>query len=141
MSLSCCKNLFALLRGITSNSNGDIYCLNCFHPFGTENKLKKQENVCENQDYCYVEMPKEANKILRYNHGEKSMKVRFIIYADLQSLLEKISTYCYNAKKSSTTKINKNTPSGYLLLTLCSFDTKKIDLVIIEAKIVWKTFV
>ena len=26
-------------------------------------------------------MPKEDNKILKYNHGEKSMKVPFIIYA------------------------------------------------------------
>ena len=28
-------------------------------------------------------MPKEGNKILKYNHGEKSMKVPFIIYVDL----------------------------------------------------------
>ena len=37
-------------------------------------------------------MPEEDNKILKYNEGEKSMKVPFIIYADLQSLLEKINT-------------------------------------------------
>ena len=34
-------------------------------------------------------MPKEDNKILKYNHGQKSKKVLFIIYADLESLLEK----------------------------------------------------
>ena len=34
-------------------------------------------------------MPNEYNKILKYNHGEKSMKVPFIIYANLESLLEK----------------------------------------------------
>ena len=34
-------------------------------------------------------MPKEGNKILKYNHGEKSMKVPFIIYADMKSLLKK----------------------------------------------------
>ena len=34
-------------------------------------------------------MPKEDNKILKYNHGEKSVKFSFIIYADLESLLEK----------------------------------------------------
>ena len=28
-------------------------------------------------------MPKEDSKILTYNHREKSMKVPFIIYADL----------------------------------------------------------
>ena len=36
------------------------------------------KNVCENYDYCYVEMPEEDNKILKYNHGEKSMKKHFL---------------------------------------------------------------
>ena len=29
------KSLPALLRGITSNHNGDFYCLNCFHSYST----------------------------------------------------------------------------------------------------------
>ena len=70
-------------------------------------------------------MPKEDNKVLKYNHREKSMKVPFIIYADLESLLEKMSTCHNNPKKSSETKINKHTPSGYSLLTYCSFDATK----------------
>ena len=41
-------------------------------------------------------MPKEYNKILKYNHGEKSMKAPFVIYADLESLTEKMSTYYNN---------------------------------------------
>ena len=59
------------------------------------------------------------NKILKYNHGEKSMKVPFITYADLESLLEKINTCHNNLEKSSTTKMNKHTPSDYSLLTHC----------------------
>ena len=34
-------------------------------------------------------MPEENDKILKYNQGEKSMKVPLIIYADLECLLEK----------------------------------------------------
>ena len=98
------KKLSALLRGITSNHKENFYCLSCFHSFRTENKLKKKhKNVCENHDYSYVEMPKEDNKILKYNHGEKSMKVPFIIYADLEPLLQKMNTYHNNPKKSSAT--------------------------------------
>ena len=85
----------ALFRGITGNNNGDFYCLNCFQSNPTGNKLKKHKKVHENHDYCYVEMPEEDNKILKYNQGEKSMKVPIIIYADLESLLEKINT-CHN---------------------------------------------
>ena len=33
-------------------------------------------------------MPAEGNNVLKYNHGEKSMKFPFIIYADMESLLE-----------------------------------------------------
>ena len=115
----------ALLRGITSNHVGDFYCLNCLHSYRTKDKLKKHENVCKNHDYRYVEMPNEDKKILKYNHEEKSIKVPFIIYADLESLLEKMST-CHNGpKNSSTNKINKHTPSGYSLFTHCSFDLTK----------------
>ena len=47
-------------------------------------------------------MHNEDNKILKYNHGEKSMKHPFIIYIDLKSLLEKTSPYHNNSKKYST---------------------------------------
>ena len=80
------KKLSVLLRGITSKHEGDFYCLNCFHSLRTENKLKKYKNMCENHDYCSVEMPKEDNKMLKYNNGEKSMKFPFIIYAALEFL-------------------------------------------------------
>ena len=50
------------------------------------------------------------------------MKVPFIIYPDLESLLEKMNTCHNNPEKSSTTEINKHTPSGYSLFTQCSFD-------------------
>ena len=45
-------------------------------------------------------MPKENNKIVKYIHGEKSIKVPFIIYADLDSLLEKMSNCHNNPEKS-----------------------------------------
>ena len=67
------KSLSALFREITGNNHGDFYCLNCFQSYTTENKLKKHKNVCENHDYCYVEIPEEDNKILKYNEGEKSI--------------------------------------------------------------------
>ena len=94
------KSLPALLRGITSNHNGDFYCLNCFHLYSTLKKLEKYEKVCNDPDYCYVEMPDEDIKILKYNQGEMSLKVPFIVYADLESLLEEIY-YCQNNPKKS----------------------------------------
>ena len=115
----------ALLRLKTGNNHGECYCLNYFRAYTTTNKLESHKKVRENHDYCCIEMPNEDNKILKYNHGEKSMKAPFIIYADLESLLEKMNT-CYDSpEKSSTTKINKHTPSGYSSFTYCSFDETK----------------
>ena len=118
------KSLPAFFRAKTSRNNGDSYCLTCFHSFRTKNQLKEHENVCENHNYCYTEIPKEES-ILKDNHGEKSMKVPFIIYADMESLLNKIYTRHNNPKKSSMTKINKHTAFDYSLLTHCSFDVTK----------------
>ena len=119
------KRLSGLLRGVTGNNNGDFYCLNCFHTYRTENKLKKHKKICENHDYCHVEMLNEENKIIKYNQGEKSIRSPFIIYADLECLLEKISTCYNNLEESSTTEINKHVPSGYSLFTHCSFYKSK----------------
>ena len=66
------SSLSRLFRGITSNHNGDFYCLNCLHSFRTDNVLKRHERLCDNNDYCSVEMPTQANNTLKYNYGEKS---------------------------------------------------------------------
>ena len=119
------KNLSRLLRGITSNHDGDFYCLNCFHSCRTKNKLEAHEKICKNRDYCHVEMPTNYNNLIKYNQGEKSIKLPFVVYADLECLLEKMSTCYNNPEESSTTKINKHTPSGYSIFTHCSFDKSK----------------
>ena len=67
-------------------------------------------------------MPTKDNKIIKYNQGEKSVKLPFIVYADLECLRKKMDTCYNNPEESSTTEINKHTPSGYSLFTHCSFD-------------------
>ena len=119
------KSLSGLVTGITSNHKEDFYCLNFFHSYRTKNKLESHKKICENCNYCHVEIPNEDNKIMKYNQGENSIKSLFIIYADLECLLEKISTCYNNPEKSSTTQINKHTPSGYSSFTHCSFDETK----------------
>ena len=119
------KSLNGLLKGITSNDKEDFYCLNCFCAYSTRNRLEEHKKICENHNYCNVEMSNENNKIIKYNQGEKSIKLPFIIYADLECLLEKMSTCYNNPEESSTTEINKHTPSAYSLFTHCSFDKTK----------------
>ena len=56
---------------------------------------------------------------------KRSTKTPFIIYPDLEPLLEKISTCHNNPKKSSTSKINEHRPSRFSLFTQCLFDATK----------------
>ena len=69
------QSLSRLFTGITSNNNGDFDCLGCLHSFRTDNALKKHERLCDNYNYCHIEMPTRDNNALKYNHGEKSLKV------------------------------------------------------------------
>ena len=70
-------------------------------------------------------MPTKDNNIIKYNQGEKSIKMPFTIYADLECLLEKMKICQNNPNESSTIEINKHTPSGYSIFTHCSSDQTK----------------
>ena len=72
-------------------------------------------------------MPNENDKTFEYNPGEKSLKFPFIIYADLECLLEKINTCQNNQEKSYTEKKGKHVPSDYSLVTCCSYDKSEKD--------------
>ena len=72
----------ALLRGITSNNNCDLYFLNCLHSFRTKNKLESYKTACENKDFCNVNMSSDDTKILEFNQYQNFDKTPVISYAD-----------------------------------------------------------
>ena len=119
------KKLSALLRGITSKHHGDIYCLNCFRSFATKSKLQSHKTVCENKDFCNIIMPSEDTKILEFNQYQKSDKAPFIIYADLECIIEKIDGCKNNPENSSTTKVSTHISSGFSMSTISSFRSKE----------------
>ena len=98
------KSISALFRGITSNNNGDYWRLNCFYSYHTKNILKKHERLCGKNDYCYLKTPRKDNKILKSNHGEKSLKNPFEVIADFECILQKASSCQNNPEKSYTEK-------------------------------------
>ena len=55
--------LSAPYRGVTSNHNGDFYCLGCLHSYRTDNALKTHERLYGKHDYCKVIMPSKDTKI------------------------------------------------------------------------------
>ena len=70
-------------------------------------------------------MPTQFNKTLRYNHGEKSLKTPFVIYADLECLLIKQQSCQNNPNESYTERKAMHEPCGYSLDLVSSFDSKQ----------------
>ena len=119
------RSLSRLFRRITANNNADFYCLGWLHSFRRDNALKRHKKLCGNNDYCHVEMPTKDKKTLKYNHGEKSLKAPFTIYANLECLLIKEQSCQNNPKESYTQRKAKHKLSGYALSLICSFDKTK----------------
>ena len=55
-------------------------------------------------------MPSEDTKILEFNQYKKSDKAVFIIYADLERLIEKIDGCKSKPENFSTTKVGEHIP-------------------------------
>ena len=64
LALSYSNKCSALLHRITSKHKCDFHCLNSFHSFRTEHKLKSLEKVCENKGFWPLVMPSKKDNIL-----------------------------------------------------------------------------
>ena len=66
-------------------------------------------------------MPSKDTKIMELNQYHKSEETPFIIYADLESLIEKIDGCKSNPENSPTTKGKEHIPSDFSISTISSF--------------------
>ena len=64
-------------------------------------------------------------KILQFNQYQKYATASFIIYADLECILEKIDRSKNNPEHSSTTKVSEHIQSGFSMSTISSFKNIK----------------
>ena len=55
------------------------------------------------------------------NQHQKSDKVLFIIYANLECIIEKIDWCKNNPENSSTAKVREHIPSGFSMSTISAF--------------------
>ena len=66
-------------------------------------------------------MPLEDSNILEFNRYQKSDKIPFIIYADLECIKEKIIGCKNHPENLSTTNVSEHVPSGFSMSTISSF--------------------
>ena len=70
-------------------------------------------------------MPKEDEGILKYNHGEKSLKAQFVIDLDIECMLKKEHSCQNNSEKSCIERKAKYKPLGWAMSIKYSFDATK----------------
>ena len=65
-------------------------------------------------------MPSEDTKILGFNQYQNSDKAPFVVYADLECLIEKTNGCKNNPENSFTTKVGEHIPLGFSMSTISS---------------------
>ena len=70
-------------------------------------------------------MPSDDTKILGFNQYQKFDKASFVIYADLECLIEKTDGCKNNPENSFTTKIGGDIRSGFSISTISLLKTIK----------------
>ena len=85
-------------------------------------------------------MPSEDTKILEFNQNQKSDKAPFLIYADLQSIIEQINGCKNNPENSSATKGSELILSRFSMSTISSFRNIEIKHDVYKGKDCMKKF-
>lgn len=113
------KDLSRLLSKQISKRNGKIYlCHRCMNHFSTQERLNEHSIDCVKITNCRIILPRKDNAVLKFQNYYKKERVPFVIYADFESILEKVE----NSTQANTTKINKHTPISVGLYFKCAYD-------------------
>ena len=75
----------------------------------------------KNIGFCNITLRSDGTKILEFNQYQKRDKAPFIIYAHVETLIEKIDGCTNNPKKSPLTKAIEPIPLGFSVSSLSSF--------------------
>ena len=70
-------------------------------------------------------MLSEKDNISKFNQCMKSVKMLYITYVDIESLIKKVDERANNPEKSSTIKIGEHIPCGYSISTIWAFDHRE----------------
>lgn len=84
------KNLSALIGSqISSNCAKKYFCDRCLNYFHLFDKLEQHKAVCSKLNEYQIVMPSFKENIMEFRNHKNKLKVPFIIYADVESILKK----------------------------------------------------
>ncbi|XP_071648502.1 uncharacterized protein [Temnothorax longispinosus] len=72
-----------ILRGLS------IYPVLCLHYFSSSDKLQSHTVECRKVNKCAIRLPSENNKWLSFKNHSRKERLSFVVYADLECVLQK----------------------------------------------------
>ena len=109
----------------TKHKNKKHLCMHCLQCFSSDRVLNEHEDNCIQVNGTQaVKMPDKDNNILKFINFHKQQSVPFVIYADFEAIIEKISGCNPNNDRSYTEAYQKHTDCGYGYKVVCCYDDK-----------------
>ncbi|XP_011697752.1 PREDICTED: uncharacterized protein LOC105455823 [Wasmannia auropunctata] len=111
------KNLSRLVRSqLTKNKNKKFFCDRCLHSFGSGEKLEAHVVDCGKIN-CAIRLPSEDDKWLCFNNNNRKERMPFVMYADLECILEKT-----DIEKTTSYKYQHHRVFSIAYYVHCSYD-------------------
>lgn len=115
------KDLSRLVtKQLSSHGHKKFLCHRCLNHFSTDSLLQKHIVRCKNVNTGLVTMPDESNNCVEFKNFSYQENVPFVIYADLESILEKCENP--NERYCNTSTYQKHTPFSVAYYLKCSYD-------------------
>ncbi|XP_076248100.1 uncharacterized protein LOC143187768 [Calliopsis andreniformis] len=116
------KNLSRLVgTQLSKHKEKEFICDRCLHFFNSRERLDAHQNNCQNMNKCTVLLPSEDDKWLKVNNYCRSDRVPFVVYEDLECVLEKIKDSVADECISHAYQHHRVFSIGYCMH--CSYDT------------------
>ena len=116
---------------VSKHKSSRFFCDRCINHFPNKPALEKHLEFCSNNEAVRIEFPRHKDKdgekldcsvFLNFQNFNRSMRVPFVIYADLECFTEKIQTCYPNESRSFTNQYQHHKPSGFCYLIKCFDD-------------------
>ena len=101
---------------VTKHKSGVFWCYSCLQHFYKSDDLNQHRINCSKNKPTMAVLPKEGKNNLKFKNYKNLQRVPFVIYADFETLPEKIDNYSpHNPKeeKSSTNPYQKHKPISF----------------------------
>lgn len=117
------KNLSRLLSAqMALTQHQKFICDRCLNHFRYENQLNEHLIDCVNQNKCSIQMPSIKSKKFKFENYKNQLKVPYVIYADIETMLEPANNIDVRPEGAKTTAYQHHVPYSIGYYFKCDYD-------------------